>query len=174
LVKNPFEKELTMKRMVQRREFLKAVLVLPAAGWAGAASAHHGWSSFDQDRPIYLEGRVTKSVWQNPHAELELELPATLRLPAGLTQRSIPAQSAPVDGKALLTKAVLPTRTDKRWEIELAPLTRLQAWNVTEIKPGTNLSVVGFAFAGEKGDAILRAEYLFVDGKAYGLRSSPA
>jgi Family of unknown function (DUF6152) len=163
-----------MKRKVQRREFLKAALALPAAGWASTASAHHGWSSFDQDRPIYLEGRVTKSVWQNPHAELELELPAALRLPAGLTQRSIPAQSAPVDGKALLTKAVLPTRSDKRWEIELAPLTRLQAWNVTEIKPGTNLSVVGFAFAGEKGDAILRAEYLFVDGKAYGLRSSPA
>jgi hypothetical protein len=163
-----------MKRMVQRRDVLRAALVLPAAGLAGTASAHHGWSSFDQDRPIYLEGRVTKSVWQNPHAELELEVPAALRLPAGLAQRSVPAQSAPVDGKALLTKAVLPTRSDKRWEIELAPLTRLQAWNVPEIKPGANVSMVGFSFSGEKGDPILRVEYLFVDGKAYGLRSSPA
>ena len=159
---------------MQRRDVLRAVLTLPAAGLAGTASAHHGWSSFDQDRPLYLEGRVTKALWQNPHVELELELPAALRLPAGLAERALPAQSAPVDGKALLAKTVLPTRTDKRWEIELAPLTRLQAWKVAEIKPGTNVSVVGFAFAGEKGEAILRAEYLFVDGKAYGLRSSPA
>ena len=100
-------------------------------------------------------------------------MPAALRLPPGLTERVLPAQTAPVDGKALLAKTVLPTRTDKSWEIELAPLTRLQAWRVAEIKPGTNLSVVGFAFAGEKGEAILRAEYLFVDGKTYGLRSGP-
>ena len=91
-----------------------------------------------------------------------------------MAQRTLPAQSAPVDGKALLAKAVLPTRPDKRWEIELAPLTRLQAWKVPEIKPGTRLSVLGFTFTGEKGEAILRAEYLFLDGKVYGLRSSPA
>jgi Family of unknown function (DUF6152) len=159
---------------MQRRDVLKIGLVLPATGWVSIASAHHGWSSFDQDRPLYLEGRVTKVVWQNPHAELELELPAALRLPPGLTQRPLPAQSAPVDGKVLLAKTVLPTRSDKRWEIELAPLIRLQAWNVAEIKPGTTVPVVGFSFTGEKGDAILRAEYLFVDGKTYGLRSSPA
>jgi len=158
---------------MQRRDVLKVALALPTLGLGGQAGAHHGWSSFDQDRPIYLEGRVTKAVWQNPHVELELELPAAPRLPADLAQRALPAQSAPVEGKALLAKTVLPTRTDKRWEIELAPLTRLQAWKVAEIKPGTTLSVVGFAFAGEKGIAILRAEYLFVDGKAYGLRSSP-
>jgi hypothetical protein len=33
--------------------------------------------------------------------------------------------------------------------------------------------VIGFTFAGEKCDAVLRAEYLFVNGRAYGLRSSP-
>ena len=159
---------------MQRRDVLKAALIVPTFSLGGQARAHHGWSSFDQDRPLYLEGRVSKAVWQNPHVELELELPAALRLPPGLSERVLPAQSAPVDGKALLAKTVLPTRTDKRWEIELAPLTRLQAWRVAEIKPGTNLSVVGFAFAGEKGEAILRAEYLFVDGKTYGLRSGPA
>ena len=159
---------------MQRRDLLKAGLAVPATGWMTTASAHHGWSSFDQDRPLYLEGRVTKSVWQNPHAELELELPAVLRLPTELTGRALPAQAVPVDGKALLAKTVLPTRTDKCWEIELAPLTRLQAWKVPEIKPGMTVSVVGFAFAGEKGDAILRVEYLFVEEKTYALRSSPA
>ena len=158
---------------MNRRDVLKMSLAAPFAGVATFARAHHGWSSFDQERPIYLEGRVLKSQWRNPHAELELEVPADLKLPADLAQRSVPAQSAPVDGKALLAKAVVPTRRDRRWEIELAPLTRMQAWNVAEIKLGAQVSLIGFTFAGEKGQPVLRVEYLFVDGKAYGLRSSP-
>ena len=154
---------------LQRRHFLLAATAVPFA-----AHAHHGWSSFDAERPIYLEGTVRSVRWQNPHAELQLEIPADLRLPANLAQRAVPAQSSPVDGKALLAKAVLPIRKDRQWEVELAPLTRMQAWQVQEIKPGTAVSVVGFTLKDEKGDAVLRAEYLFVDGKAYGLRSSPA
>ncbi|MFN3569536.1 MAG: DUF6152 family protein [Polaromonas sp.] len=159
---------------MKRRDLLKVSLALPAAGVAPWALAHHGWSSFDQDRPIYLEGRVIKSMWRNPHAELELEVSPNLKLPADLAQRALPAQSVPVDGKALLTKAVVPTRKDKRWEIELAPLTRMQAWKVAEIKPGAQIELLGFTFTGEKGEAILRVEYLFADGKVYGLRSGPA
>jgi hypothetical protein len=158
---------------MKRRDVIKIMFAVPAAGLPPLALAHHGWSSFDQDRPIYLEGRVIKSVWQNPHAELEIELASNLALPGDLAQRAVPAQSAGVDGKALLARAVLPTRRDRRWEIELAPLTRLQAWQVAEIKPGANVSMLGFTFNGEKGDAVLRVEYLFVNGKAYGLRSSP-
>ncbi|MES2611951.1 MAG: DUF6152 family protein [Pseudomonadota bacterium] len=155
-----------------RRQVLAAATALPLVPLM--AHAHHGWSSFDADRPIYLEGTARKVRWQNPHAELELELPANLALPPNLAQRALPAQTAPVDGKALLARAVLPTRKDRRWEVELAPLTRMQAWQVAEIKPGTALSVLGFTLREEKGDAVLRAEYLFVDGKVYGLRSSPA
>lgn len=159
---------------MQRRHLMLATLAGPALGLPLVARAHHGWSSFDQDRPIYLEGRATQVKWQNPHAELMLEVPAGLKVPADLAQRTLPAQTAPVDGKALLARAVVPTRKDRKWEIELAPLTRMEAWKVAEIKPGTTLSVVGFIFKEEKGEPILRAEYLFVDGKAYGLRSSPA
>ncbi|MDN3922835.1 DUF6152 family protein [Roseateles violae] len=155
---------------MQRRSLLVAglsALGLPA--WA-----HHGWSSFDQQRPLYLEGRAAKVLWRNPHGEIELELPARLTLPADLPQRQLPKQSADVDGPALLARTQLPTRADKRWEIELAPLTRLEAWGVAEIKPGTELAVIGFTFPGEKGEAVLRAEYLFLGGKVYGMRSSPA
>ena len=155
---------------MQRRPFLVAsgaLLALPT--WA-----HHGWSSFDQNRPIYLEGKARKVVWRNPHVEFELELPADLKLPPDLARRPVPAQSAPVDGPKLLAAAQLPKRKDKVWEIELAPLTRMEAWQVAEIKPGTELSVLGFTFNDEKGEPVLRAEYLWVGGKAYGLRSSPA
>ena len=159
---------------MKRRDLLKASAVLSATGLCLPALAHHGWSSFDQDRPIYLEGKVVKSVWQNPHAELEIDLPTVLRLPTDFARRTLPTQTAPVDGKALLAKAVVPTRQDKRWEIELAPLTRMQAWNVAEIKPGSSIAVLGFTLTGEKGEAVLRAEYLFVGGNTYALRSSPA
>jgi hypothetical protein len=159
--------------MMNRRLFLSAAAGAAATTHA-TAWAHHGWSSFDQERPLYLEGRAQAVKWRNPHAELSLELPATLRLPADLGQRSVPAQSAQVDGRALLARAGLPTRSDRRWEIELAPLSRLEQWKVPPIANGATLAVLGFTFAAEKGEAVLRAEYLFLDGRTYALRSSPA
>jgi len=159
---------------ISRRRF---VLVATASATTAAmptAWAHHGWSSFDQDRPIYLEGKVFSSKWQNPHAELLIDVRPGLTLPADLKQRALPAQSAAVDGPALLARSVLPKRKDSRWELELAPLTRLSAWNVAEIKAGDQVSAVGFIARDEVGEAVMRVEYLFVAGKVYGLRSSPA
>ena len=155
---------------MHRRTFITAtgLLALPPA-WA-----HHGWSSFDQTRPIYLEGQAAAVKWGNPHAEVVLDLPADLKLPADLAMRALPAQSAGVDGLALLKAATLPARKDRRWEIELAPITRMEAWKVPPIKPGDAVALLGFTFTGEKGGAVLRAEYLFLGGKTYGLRSSPA
>jgi Family of unknown function (DUF6152) len=142
-----------------KRRTLLAVTLAPFAAMSSPAHAHHGWSSFDQTRPIYLEGKATKVAWRNPHAELK--------------ERKLPAQSASVDGAALLAKAALPTRKDRQWMIELAPLTRLEAWKVPPITDGQSLGVLGFTFTDEKGDAILRAEYLFLGDAVYGLRSSP-
>lgn len=136
--------------------------------------AHHGWSSFDLDRPIYLEGTAARVKWQNPHAELMLDVAPSLKLPSDLASRSVPAQTANVDGPGLLSKAVLPRRADKTWEIELAPLTRMEAWKVPEIKTGQTVAMLGFTFKEEKGNPVLRVEYLWLDGKAYALRSSPA
>jgi hypothetical protein len=74
---------------MQRRTLIAAALAAPLA-----ARAHHGWSSFDQARPIYLEGHAAKVAWRNPHAEMALELPADLKLPADLASRKLPAQAA--------------------------------------------------------------------------------
>jgi len=87
---------------------------------------------------------------------------------------SLPPQVAPVDGRSLLARATLPQRTDARWMVELAPITRMEQWQVPEIRNGAELAVLGFTFAGEKGEPILRAEYLFLGDKVYGLRSRPA
>ncbi|WP_280154511.1 DUF6152 family protein [Piscinibacter sp. XHJ-5] len=156
---------------MQRRQF---IVMAAAACCAHSARAHHGWSSFDQTKPLYLEGRAVKVSWRNPHVELDLELDPQLRLPDDLARRTLPAQSASVDGAGLLAAARLPARRDKVWHIELAPLTRVESWKLDEIKPGAQVGVLGYSFPGEQGNAVLRAEYVFVGGKAYGMRSSPA
>ena len=61
---------------MKRRSLMFAVATLPAA--MPFAWAHHGWSSFDQDRPLYLEGKVVRARWQNPHAELVIDVPPDL------------------------------------------------------------------------------------------------
>jgi hypothetical protein len=45
---------------------------------------------------------------------------------------------------------------------------------VPEIKSGTAVALLGYTFKDEKGEAILRAEYLWLNGITYALRSNPA
>ena len=160
---------------MQRRHFTTwAALAASTSLTTPLARAHHGWSSFDLEQPLYLEGRVVQVAWRNPHAEFELELAADLRLPADLVQRKLPAQAASVDGPRLLQAAKVPTRKERRWQVELAPLQRMQAWNVTPLKVGDAVAVLGFTLADAKAAPLVRVEYLFVGGQVYGLRSSPA
>lgn len=155
---------------MNRRNFLLATSL---AALANRAHAHHGWSVFDQTQPLYLQGIVQEVEWANPHVEIDLEVPADLKLPTDLAKRVVPAQQVTIDAAALFAKTKLPTRKDREWEIELAPLTRMQAWNIEPIKKGETVEVVGFTFPKQEGEAILRAEFIFRGGKAYALRSSP-
>jgi len=152
----------------------RRILLAAAAAAPVAALAHHGWSSFDQDKPIYLEGRVKAVRWANPHAEAVITVEPTLKLPADLTQRRMPAQSQSVDAAAILARTRLPEAVAGDWTVEFAPLFRMNAWGVRELKVGDRIEVIGY-IAPKIGDGrLLRVEYLFSDGKAYGLRSSPA
>jgi Family of unknown function (DUF6152) len=155
---------------MNRRQFLIATSL---GALAHRAHAHHGWSSFDQTQPLYLQGVVEDVEWANPHVEIDIQIPANLKLPAGLATRTVPAQQVTIDTAALFAKTQLPTRKDRDWEIELAPLTRMEAWKIEPIKKGEAIEVVGFTFPMQEGEAILRAEFLFRGGKVYGLRSSP-
>lgn len=158
--------------MQRRLLLLHAAALIPL--WPRAASAHHGWSDFDQTRPLYLEGRAKAVQWRNPHVEFDLEVPADLKLPADLKSRRLPAQTAAVDAARVLDTVRVPARRVPLWHVELAPLTRMEAWKVAEFPAGAAVAVIGYTHPDEKGDPVLRAEYLFVGGQAYGLRSSPA
>lgn len=154
---------------MKRRHFIQF-----AAGALLAAPvlAHHGWSSFDQDKPVYLSGTLTQVRWQNPHAEAMLRV-ETAKLPEDLATRSVPAQQQTIDGAGILKKAQLPANATGVWEIEFAPLSRMQAWGLAQPpKIGDRIEVIGYALA-DADKRVLRAEYLFVGGKAYAFRSSP-
>lgn len=133
--------------------------------------AHHGWSSFDESRPLYLTGRVKAVKWQNPHAEIVITVAANGTLPPDLAGRKVPAQTSTVDGTKVLAAASLPRRTGD-WTVELSPMTRINAWKVPEPKVGDTLAAVAYGFKDEK-DAFARVEYLIIGGQLYGLRSNP-
>jgi hypothetical protein len=40
---------------------------------SAVASAHHGWSGYDESKPITLAGTVTQSSWSNPHGTIGLK-----------------------------------------------------------------------------------------------------
>jgi hypothetical protein len=152
----------------------RRTLLLAGASAPLAALAHHGWSSFDQDKPVYLEGRIKSVRWANPHAEAVITVESTLRMPADFARRSTPAQSQGVDGAAILAKTRLPEAAAGDWTIEFAPLARMNAWGVRELKVADQIEVVGYMAPKVGNGRLVRVEYLFADGKVYGLRSSPA
>jgi hypothetical protein len=41
----------------------------------GTASAHHGWSEYDTDKPITLEGPIEQFGYEHPHAFVRLVTP---------------------------------------------------------------------------------------------------
>jgi Family of unknown function (DUF6152) len=40
---------------------------------AGSAAAHHGWGSYDAERPITVTGPIAKVAYGNPHVEIVVE-----------------------------------------------------------------------------------------------------
>jgi hypothetical protein len=163
-----------MMILIKRRQSMQWGLgVLGGCAFAPLAHAHHGWSSFNDAQPFYLEGVVRNARWQNPHAELELAPRMPSLLPTDLAKRAVPAQTNPVDVAAVMAKARVPELSAPLWTIELAPLTRMEQWKVAQIKAGDTVAVVGYMLAGVP-KPLMRVEVLLVGDKLYGLRSSPA
>jgi hypothetical protein len=157
---------------MKRREWMIAASAFVGFAVVPHAMAHHGWSSFDESKPLYFEGKVKSVKWQNPHAELVVTLDGNAKLPANLAARAVPKQSANVDGAKIFASAALPKRKGD-WSVELAPLTRMDAWKVEPLKVGDTFRGIGFTYKDEQGAQVTRIEFLLVGDKTYGLRSSP-
>jgi hypothetical protein len=46
----------------------RSLLVVIAALIPAAALAHHGWSTYDPDKPVSVTGKLSDVTWSNPHA----------------------------------------------------------------------------------------------------------
>ncbi len=157
---------------MNRRTLLLGTSATIASATSLPAFTHHGWSSFDESTPLYFEGKIKSVKWQNPHAQLVVTLASNIALPADLAKREAPKQSAQVDGVKIFANAKLPKKRGD-WNVELAPLTRMEAWKIAPLNAGDTFTGVGFTFKGEQGPQTTRIEYLIVGDKTYGLRSSP-
>ena len=85
--------------------------ILPALLLAAPVAAHHGWSSYDESKPLTVKGSFSKVNWSNPHGTAEMTwnkqqwtivLAPTQRMDArGLTQAMIaPGQPVTLTGYA--------------------------------------------------------------------------
>lgn len=154
---------------MNRRHFLLGV---PATLLALRAGAHHGWSSFDETKAFCFEGEVVALRWQNPHADVELQVTGDLAVPPEVARLQVPAQQASVDGARILAGAQPAPRAGV-WTCELAPLTRIAAWNVPQPAVGERIAVVGY-LRPEATELRTRAEFVLIGGRVYPLRSLPA
>ena len=94
------------------------LLVAAAVGAAGAppVGAHHGWSSYDSDKPLTLTGAIRESGYEHPHGHVRLEIEGArtwlvvLAPPSRMGNRGLPASALTVGTKA--TVMGYPSRKD--------------------------------------------------------------
>ena len=64
---------------------------------AGAASAHHGWGSYDASQVLTVTGKIQEMTYANPHGTLKLEAPGKvwvviLAPPFRMQNRNLPSE----------------------------------------------------------------------------------
>lgn len=61
--------------MANKTWSMAAAAVVLGLAAAAPAAAHHAFAAeFDADKPVHLEGKVTKMEWINPHAWVHIEV----------------------------------------------------------------------------------------------------
>lgn len=101
---------------------------------ARPAFAHHGWGSYDADKPMTVEATIDEVTIGNPHGSLFLE------------------------------------HGGKRWEVVLAPPSRMNARGATAQVVAKGRPVKVYGYPRRDGTAEIRAEWIEIDGKRYELR----
>lgn len=61
--------------MTRRRHLVLFGFALSLLAPAAVATAHHGWSGYDADQALTIEGTITTLAYRNPHVAIGLEAP---------------------------------------------------------------------------------------------------
>lgn len=77
---------------------MKALLATIVVAAALPAAAHHGWSEYEQDKPLTLTGKVAGSGYEHPHGFIRLETPGktwvvVLAPPSRMQARGLPPEA---------------------------------------------------------------------------------
>ncbi len=59
---------------VQASLKLRLTIALAAVVIAGSAVAHHGWSTYDEEKTLKLEGVIQASTYENPHGTMKFKV----------------------------------------------------------------------------------------------------
>jgi len=79
--------------------------LLLAALVAGSASAHHGWSEYNADKPLTLSGTIAESGYLQPHGYVHLKTAdktwmVVLAPPGRMENRGLPKENLAVGAQA--------------------------------------------------------------------------
>ena len=83
---------------------LQRKLLVTLALAALPALAHHGWSEYDQTRPVKLTGKILESGYEHPHGHVRLETP-------GKTWQVVLAPPSRMEARGLPRDALLKGKT---------------------------------------------------------------
>lgn len=94
---------------------MKKLLTILALLIAGQASAHHGWSEYDDQRPLRLNGTIEESGYENPHGFIRIRTAdktwlVVLAPPSRMESRGL-ARAQLAKGAAVVVEG-FPKRTD--------------------------------------------------------------
>jgi hypothetical protein len=132
-----------MRETIAMRKVLSVVAGALLAAAALPVLAHHSFAAeFDANRPVKLEGTVTKMEWINPHSWIHIDVPTT----SGEVQKWMIEGGAP---NALLRRG----------------------WNRNSLPAGSKISVQGFQAKDGSFRANGR-DITFADGKKLFVGSS--
>lgn len=74
-------------------------LIIAACFFTLPALAHHGWSEYDQGKPLVITGKVVESGYEHPHGHITLESP-------GKTWRVVLAPPSRMQARGLAPEAI--------------------------------------------------------------------
>ena len=85
------------------------------AAFATPAAAHHGWSGYDQNKELTLDGTIAESGYEHPHGHVRLTTAdktwvVTLAPPSRMERRGLPSEMLKTGTKARVVG--YPSRTD--------------------------------------------------------------
>ena len=148
------------------------VLFLTLAFPAAPALAHHDWSAYDTSETVYLSGFVGDVSWQNPHPEVQLEVPNGLGVPEDLAATDISEELEKIGGRQSLERATVPEDAGGTWTVDLESPSFMEGVGMNAPPSvGESLQVVGFLNRQEP--RTLRVEsVILADGQTLSVRNS--